>query len=139
MKRSQRLARLRGAVLSLGLVIVVICFTAGPAPSQSPQNTQNDGTLLNHAGGHRGLTSTPEGSDARSDAPPVLSARQKLSIMHANFERSKSDAAELAALAKALHDELNKPDGTTLTSEVINRADKIEKLAKKIRDETKGY
>ena len=59
--------------------------------------------------------------------------------MHANFEKSKSDAAELAALAKALREELNKPNVNVLSLEVINRAEKIEKLAKKIREETKGY
>jgi len=58
---------------------------------------------------------------------------------HANLEMSKSDAAELAALAKGLREELDKPNVDVLSLEVMNRIDKIEKLAKKIREETKGF
>jgi hypothetical protein len=59
--------------------------------------------------------------------------------MHANFAKSKTDAAELADLAKGLREELDKPNVNVLSFEVINRAEKIEKLAKKIREETKGF
>jgi hypothetical protein len=59
--------------------------------------------------------------------------------VRANFEKSKSDAAELAALAKELCKELDKPNVDVLSLEVVNRVEKIEKLAKKIRDETKGF
>ena len=70
---------------------------------------------------------------------PSLSPKQKQSIVRANFEKSKSDAAELAALAKELCKELDKPNVDVLSLEVVNRVEKIEKLAKKIRDETKGF
>jgi hypothetical protein len=139
MLRPQCFARLRGVMLSWGLLITVTCLTPALAPAQSPQNTQSEGTVLNHAGGHRVLVPTPEGSDARADAPPLLSSKQRLSIMRANFEKSKSDAAELAALARGLREELNKPNVNVLSAQVINRAERIEKLAKRIREETKGY
>jgi len=73
------------------------------------------------------------------DETPLLNAKQKVSIMHANFAKSKTDAAELADLAKGLREELDKPNVNVLSFEVINRAEKIEKLAKKIREETKGF
>jgi len=139
MIRSRCFASLRGVILSWGLLIAVTCLAPAPAHAQSSQNTQSEGTTLNHAGGHRGLSATPDGSDARADAPPSLSAKQKLSIMHANFEKSKSDAEELAALAKGLREELDKPNVNVLSPQVMNRAEKIEKLAKKIREETKGF
>jgi hypothetical protein len=72
------------------------------------------------------------------DLPPEL-AKQRQTLMQENLDKSKTDAAELAALAKELRAELEKPNASILSPEVINRADKIEKLAKKIRDETKGY
>lgn len=68
-----------------------------------------------------------------------LSTKQKRYIVHANFEKSKSDAAELAALAKGLRQELDKPGANPLSAEVMTRIEKIQKLAKKIRDETKGF
>ena len=68
-----------------------------------------------------------------------MSAKQRATLIKANFEKSKKDAAELAALAKDLRQELSKPDVNLLAYEIINRADKIEKLARKIRDETKAH
>jgi hypothetical protein len=73
------------------------------------------------------------------DTPTRLNATQKRRIVKANFERTKNDAAELAAIAKELREEMNKPNADVLSVEVVNRAEKIEKLAKKIREETKGY
>jgi hypothetical protein len=80
-----------------------------------------------------------DSANSRTDVSPPMSVQQRQSIMRANFEKSKSDAAELAALAKGLREELDKPNVNVLSLDVINRAEKIEKLAKKIRDETKGY
>ncbi len=68
-----------------------------------------------------------------------LSFQQKQSIMQANFLKSKSDAAELAALAKDLCKELDKPNADVLSLGIVTRMERIEKLAKKIRDETKGF
>jgi len=45
----------------------------------------------------------------------------------------------MAALAKELREKLDKSNADALSLEVVNLADKIEKLAKKIRGETKGY
>jgi hypothetical protein len=51
---------------------------------------------------------------------------------------SKNDAAELAVLAKGLREMLDKPIGDGFYREVFERAEKIQKLARKIREETKG-
>ena len=59
--------------------------------------------------------------------------------MNANFEKAKNDAAELAAMAKELRETLSKPNVDVLSFEVVSRAEKISKLAKKIREETKAY
>ena len=125
-----KFARLRGTILSWGLVITLICLTPAPARAQSSGQGNQSG------GSHR--RSTPL-NDAGDEIPQPLTPQQRLSIMRANFEKSRSDAVELAALAKGLREALNRPNGNLLPLEVINRADKIEKLAKKIREETKGY
>jgi len=70
---------------------------------------------------------------------PELSARQKQTLLKSNFEKTKDDAAELADMAKGLRDELNKTSANILSVEVIHKAERIEKLAKKIREEAKGY
>lgn len=75
----------------------------------------------------------------RGESPEPLNPKMTKSIMESNFAKSKKDAAELAALAKQLREELDKPDANPLSAEVTNRIDRIQKLAKKIRDEMKGY
>lgn len=70
---------------------------------------------------------------------PELSPRQKQTLLKSNFEKTKDDAAELADMAKGLRDELNKTSADILSVEVIHKAERIEKLAKKIREEAKGY
>ena len=53
--------------------------------------------------------------------------------MKANFEKMKRDAGQLADLAKALQEELNKSNENILSLDIIEKADKIEKLAKRIK------
>jgi hypothetical protein len=68
-----------------------------------------------------------------------LSGKQKRNLLKANFERMKRDAEELAALAQSLHDELEKSNEHVLSLEVVKKAGKIEKLAKKIKNAAKGF
>jgi hypothetical protein len=72
--------------------------------------------------------------------PPVpLSKRQKKDLLKDNFEKMKRDADELADLAKSLQDDLNKSNENVLSLRVVDKADKIEKLAKKIKGVARGY
>jgi hypothetical protein len=137
MTRSHWFARQRGVIFSMGLLITLTCLAPAQAPAQPQQSIQNPAPPTS---GHHALSAIPD--DARTTGnygPAPMSDKQKLSIVQANFEKSKSDAAELAALAKRLREELDKPNANILSLEVINRAEKIEKLAKKIREETKGF
>jgi hypothetical protein len=137
--RSHRFSHQHGAVLSWILLITLTCLTPGPAQAQTI--TQTQGTTENHPSGHHmmGAEIPNEARAMINTDPQSMSAKQKLSIVHANFERSKSDAAELATLAKELRAELDKPNVNVLSLEVMNRIEKIQKLAKRIRDETKGF
>lgn len=128
--RFRRFARQGAIILFLGL-IAVTCLAPVPAPSQSIQSPQIPSNQ----------TSVRRLPDDLADETqnPSLTPRQKQGIMHANFVKTKSDAAELAALAKELREELNKPNVNTASLEVVNRAERIEKLAKKIREEMKGF
>lgn len=139
MIRPEGFAQQRRAILCLGLLIIFIGMMPAALRAQSNPPPPTQGTEINHAGGHRMLSAVTEDSTVRSDGTHDLSDKQKRSIMHANFEKSKSDAAELAALAKGLREELDKPNVSVLSLDVMNRIDKIEKLAKKIREETKGF
>ena len=68
-----------------------------------------------------------------------LSEKQRRDIMKANFEKMKHDAKELSDLAKALQDELAKSNENILSLDVVDKADKIEKLARRIKGTARGF
>ncbi len=72
------------------------------------------------------------------ESMPGLSEKQKRDLMKANFEKMKRDADELTSLAKSLQEELDKSNVNVLSLEVIEKAEKIEKLAKKIKSAARG-
>jgi len=73
------------------------------------------------------------------EAGPQISPKQRRELQKSNFEKTKHDADDLAALAKALQEELNKSNQHILSLQIVEKAEKIEKLAKKIKDEAKGF
>ena len=134
----------RGVVILLFLVPIAITAVllaptgaASPQSALSSQGTQTTRTTrAQEADVQRALSTSPgEEVEAGSGHRP----NQKQSILNANFAKAKSDAAELAVLAKELREALSKPDVDDHSLDVANRADKIGKLAKKIREETKAY
>jgi hypothetical protein len=76
--------------------------------------------------------------DPQADEDSTPSGKQKRNIMKANFEDMKREATQLADLAKALQEELNKSNENILSLDVIEKADKIEKLARKIKGTARG-
>jgi hypothetical protein len=68
-----------------------------------------------------------------------LSEKQKRDLMKSNFEKMKRDAKELADLAKALQDELDKSNENILSLNIVDKADKIEKLARRIKGTARGF
>ena len=75
-------------------------------------------------------------SNGESSSP--LSQKQKNDLLKANFEKMKRDAGELADLAKAMQEELNKSNENILSLDIVDKADKIEKLAKRIKGTARG-
>jgi hypothetical protein len=71
--------------------------------------------------------------------PSPLSGKRKRDLLKANFEKMKRDAGELADLAKALQQELNKSNENILSLDIVEKADKIEKLAKRIKGTARGF
>jgi hypothetical protein len=65
--------------------------------------------------------------------PAPLTPKQQRAILKANYAKMKQDADELAALAKSLQQDLDKSNENVLSLDVVEKADKIEKLAKKIK------
>lgn len=67
-----------------------------------------------------------------------LERKQKKELLKSNFEKMQQDARELADLAKSLQDDLDKSNENVLSLKIVDRADKIEKLARKIKNSARG-
>jgi hypothetical protein len=68
-----------------------------------------------------------------------ITRKQKRNLLRQNFEKMKQDADELATLAKALQEELAKSNENVLSLQVVGKAEKIEKLAKRIKSTARGF
>jgi len=102
-----------------------------PASSSLPLQTTKDalhsnGSVLDNQLGTRD-----------SGQRPLKAMQTKL--LQARFEKVKSEAAEVATLAEQLRQKLNLPGADAHSAEIVSLADKIEKLAKKIRSENRGF
>jgi len=73
--------------------------------------------------------------------PPghTLSPKQKRELLKTQFEKMKQNADELADLAKSLQDDLSKSNENVLSLQIVEKADKIEKLARKIKSQARGF
>jgi hypothetical protein len=81
-------------------------------------------------------------NDALENSPDNLSRAlrdKQMKLLQSRFEKTKNDAAEMATLAQELRQKLSMPNADAHSPEVVSLADKIEKLAKRIRGENKGY
>jgi len=79
--------------------------------------------------------SPQNGPEQTNMNPPPLTAKQQREILKAKYEKMKQEASELAVLAKSLQQDLEKSNSDVLSLKVIDKADKIEKLAKRIKSE----
>lgn len=73
------------------------------------------------------------------DSPDALSPKQKDAIVTSNFKKTKQDTAKLRSLVDSLEKEVAKSNSDVLSLHIVESASKIEKLARKIKNEAKGY
>ncbi len=64
-----------------------------------------------------------------------MTPKQKEKLMKFNFQKTQRDANQLLKLAKSLKENLDKSNSNILSVSVVHQANKIEKLAKKIKNE----
>ena len=81
-----------------------------------------------------------QGLQPNMESPQIpLSDKQRREMLKANFDKMKRDAKELADLAKNLQDQLDKSNENVLSLGIVDKADKIEKLARKIKSTARGF
>jgi hypothetical protein len=120
------------------LVLLTLCLSGG-APNLSPHDSPASALSPAEANVVAASVVPQEIPKPETEPLPGLSKKQKRNYMKANFQKMRQDADELATLAKSLQDELNKSNENILSLQIVENADKIEKLAKKIKNMAKGY
>ena len=70
---------------------------------------------------------------------PQIPSKQRQELLKSNFEKMKRNADELAALVKSLQEELGRSNENVLSLKIVSQAEKIEKLARRIKEAAKGY
>jgi hypothetical protein len=106
-------------------------ISATAAPSHPEATTQADGPEAPQR--------SPRAQSNEESSQSSLSGKQKRDLLKANFEKMKRDAGELADLAKAMQEELNKSNENILSLDIVDKAEKIEKLAKRIKGTARGF
>ena len=95
---------------------------------------------------NRRFPTTPEAQPQNPypfpDAPTVVSPdrteKQKEALVKYNFKEMKKHASQLTELAQSLQKKIDQTSANVLSLEIIQKAEEIEKLAKKIKGEAKG-
>lgn len=126
----------RALALSLFILGIVIGTPARPTPEllEASPAVEVDASLPLSAA----QIPEPQPSEDTGQSTP-LTRKQRKDLLKHNFEKMKRDADELVDLAKALQDELSKSNENVLSLQVVNQAEKIEKLAKRIKNAARGY
>ena len=122
-------------VFALSLLVTMThARAASPAPEPTAALPQADVTSQAVAPAAQRV---PAPNDA---APPQdkITHKQRQDILKSKFEKMKADAQELASLVDSLQDELHKSNENILSVRIVEKAEKIEKLAKHIKNAAKG-
>ena len=127
MSRNRPLPVVRGLIFSLGVGVVAALVLLGSVSVRSEQNP---------APPERAEVLSP--ASAVNNQAAVLIAQPKEEKEKSNLEKTRADAAELSALADQLRDELKKMNVNVLSLDVIEKTEKLERLAKKIKGEAHG-
>ncbi len=129
----------RGPIHLVWLLTTVLTFAVAgtenfPASPSGEQQAPPSGTAASQIP----AIVDPFGKKETADVNGPLTKKQKQDLLKLNFEKLKHDADELSTLAKSLQQDLDKSNENVLSLKVLDRAEKIEKLARKIKSEAKG-
>ena len=84
-----------------------------------------------------GNPQTGEGFPDESSTP--LGRKQKKELLKYNLKNMRNDAAEMARLANSIQEDLEKTTENEMPLKVVEKAEQVEKLAKKIKNRIKGF
>lgn len=64
--------------------------------------------------------------------------KQKQNLLKYNYQEMKKNADQLADMAKSLQSQIDHSNADVLSLDIIKKAEEIERLARKVKNEAKG-
>lgn len=124
MIRTSLLRKLNPCILSCGVAVIAVWVLLAGVSGLGAQNPSSPkvGVVL--------ASPSPASGQAA-----LVTPKPKAEAKKSHVEMTKTDAAELSALADQLRDELNKMNINVLSLRAIQKTEEVEKLAKKIKAE----
>jgi hypothetical protein len=126
----------KNGFVTLGLLFALACLLTLNTPGEFQQTP---GVLSAQESSEKSLSVSDDRHISGEEVPSWAKGKQRKALLHANLDKSRKDAIELATLAQELREELNRENGKTLSPDCMIRLNRIEKLAKKIREELRAY
>jgi hypothetical protein len=117
-----KVLRAAGAAGAFGALLLL-----GTAPSLGSPEAQRPPRTLTEQSRDPSLPSDDDG----------LTPKQQRDLLKHNFEKLKEDVAELFELASQLNEEVKGSSENVLSLEVVEKASKIEKLAKRVKEKAR--
>jgi hypothetical protein len=121
------------------LALILLVFPASPARPAADGTEAAAPPRLQAALADPAMAQQPTETPPPSGVGAQIKAKQRREMLKADFEKMKRDAEEMASLAKAVQEELDKSNENVLSIEIVEKAEKIEKLAKRIKNTARGY
>lgn len=109
-----------------GLLMICGALGAQPSPARALQVPD---------------ASTPSPAGFPASNPPMfppmkgMSQKQQNALVKDNFKKAKKDSEKLSTLADSLRKEIQSSNPNVMSLDIVNKANQIEKLAKKIKEE----
>jgi hypothetical protein len=141
-------------VVSSSVLALILCcylqvvFASGPRAAQLPAAQSATQPGISPQSQWPASPGSPQSSpDIHRPPSPIkdmniggpLSRRQKDAIVAENFKKTQQDVAKLSKLVQALQKQMQKSNPDVLSVAVWKQVNKIEKLARKIKGETRLY
>jgi hypothetical protein len=139
MTREQRMSRRALPLVALSMIVASAVAFTGPATSPNEILSSAVSSAYAQPGFGSALAPFPEMGPAvpQTSLPRSMRDKQKRELRKYQFDKMKEHGDELMKLAKSLQEDLQKSNENILSLEVVEKAQKIEKLAKKIQEEAR--
>jgi hypothetical protein len=139
MPNEQRRFRVRLPLSALAVLLGSAMLFMARTPRSEGAAPPAGGAAYGQSNFQPPLLQLPDPSAAPTmDLPESIREKQKRELRKYRFKKMKEHGEELAKLAKSLQEDLDKSNENILSLKIVDKAQKIEKLAKKIQDEARN-